>query len=118
MQRMKYTALIAVAVLLVSGCASHKQDNGFAKRPELKSGASASRSTRKQDKGFEPQILPDTYYAAGRVAEHQGSPDKAIEHYRKAIAVNHNYTAAYARLGLMLSLTGQHEEAADTFARG
>ena len=36
---------------------------------------------------------------------------------RKAVAVNHNYTAAYARLGLMLSVTGRHEEAVDAFTQ-
>lgn len=120
MQSMKQAAWIAVATLAVSGCASHNGESStaFARHPQLKSSKTAYGSSRKQEQAPEsPRILPETYYAAGRVFEQQGAPDKAIEQYRKAIAVNHEYTAAYARLGLMLSLTGQHEDAADAFTR-
>jgi len=117
---MKQAAWIAVATLLLSGCARHKQESSiaFARTPQLKSGKTVYGSSRKHEQAPEPpRILPETYYAAGRVFEQQGAPDKAIEQYRKAIAVNHEYAAAYARLGLMLSLTGQHEESAEAFIR-
>lgn len=117
MQKVNRVILIAVAALLVSGCASRPTEHGYARHPELKSGKSARGSSRQQAAPEPPRILPETNYAAGRVFEQQGAPDKAIEQYRKAIAVNHDYTAAYARLGLMLSVTGQHEESVAAFTR-
>ena len=58
-----------------------------------------------------PAILPETYFAAAQLFEHQGQPGRAIEQYRKAVAVNHDYVDAYYRLGILLSQAGQHEEA-------
>lgn len=117
MQRMNRVFLIAVATTLMCGCANPREQKGFAQHPQLKSGKAARGSNRKQEVPTPPRILPETNYAAGRIFEQQGSPEKAIEQYRKAIAVNHEYTAAYARLGLMLSITGQHEESVKAFSR-
>lgn len=113
-RRVLWTA--AAACILAGGCASQQDDFGFARQPKVKSGASA-RASKRQDKAENPRILPETHYAAGRVFEQQGSPEKAAEQYRKAIAVNHNYTAAYARLGLMLSIAGEHEQAIEAFSK-
>lgn len=109
--------LFTAACVLIGGCAGRQDDFGFARQPQLKSGATAKGSKRHQKAAEPPRILPETHYAAGRVFEQQGSPEKAIEQYRKAVAVNHKYTAAYARLGLMLSVAGQHEEAVDAFTQ-
>ena len=117
MKAMNRVCVIAVATILVSGCAKTREQNGYARHPELKSGASARGSNRKHAVPEAPRILPETNYAAGRIFEQQGSPEKAIDQYRKAIAVNHQYTAAYARLGLMLSITGQHEESVAAFSK-
>jgi tetratricopeptide (TPR) repeat protein len=117
MKTMNRVCLIAVAATLVAGCAKTREQNGYARHPELKSGQSARGSNRKQEVPAAPRILPETNYAAGRIFEQQGSPEKAIEQYRKAIALNHEYTAAYARLGLMLSVTGQHEESVAAFTK-
>ncbi len=117
MKAMKRVCLFAVAAILAGGCAKTREQNGYARHPELKAGASARGSNRKQEAPQAPRILPETNYAAGRIFEQQGSPEKAIDQYRKAIAVNHGYTAAYARLGLMLSVTGQHEESVAAFAK-
>lgn len=64
-----------------------------------------------------PKILPDTHYAAGMLFEQQGQVDKAILQYRKAVALNHNFAAAYNRLGLTLSAVGQHDEAIVALSR-
>jgi tetratricopeptide (TPR) repeat protein len=115
MHRYHRVVLIAIATLFVSGCASKNQHNGYARRPELKSSKSARGSSGRQSVPDVPRILPETNLAAGRIFEQQGAIDKAIEQYRKAIAVNHDYTDAYARLGLMLSITGKHEESVAAF---
>ena len=64
-----------------------------------------------------PKILPQTYYAAAQLFESQGLISKAITQYRKAVAVNHNYVAAYNRLGILLGRTGAHAEAIRMFER-
>ena len=60
-----------------------------------------------------PKILPETHYAAARLLEEQGQFGKAMIQYRKAIAVNHKYVAAYHRLGMLLSKVGRHELAVE-----
>lgn len=113
---MKRLCLIAVLAASFCGCTTNKNEPvGFARHPQVKSDRSARRTRGSTEAAEAPRILPETYYAAGRVAEQQGAPDKAIEHYRKAITVNHQYTAAYARLGLMYSVTGQHDKAVEAF---
>ncbi len=64
-----------------------------------------------------PVILAETHFAAARLFESQGLVAKAITQYQKAVAVNHSYVEAYHRLGLLLSLTGQRDEATDMFHR-
>lgn len=64
-----------------------------------------------------PGILPETHFAAARLFESQGLLARAIHQYRRTIAVQHHHTGAYHRLGLLLSLTGQREEALKAFAR-
>ncbi len=58
-----------------------------------------------------PKILPETHFAAGMLFERQGQVDKAVTQYRKAVALNHHYVAAYHRLGLVLSAVGHHDDA-------
>jgi tetratricopeptide (TPR) repeat protein len=58
-----------------------------------------------------PQILPATFFAAGQLFESQGQRNRAIIQYRKAVAVNHKYVAAYHRLGLLYSASGERDEA-------
>lgn len=62
-----------------------------------------------------PKILPQTHFAAARLLEAQGEINKAAVQYRKAIAVNHQFVAAYHRLGMLISKQGQHEEAIALF---
>lgn len=64
-----------------------------------------------------PKILPETHFAAARLFEQQGNLSKAIMQYRKAIAVNHRYVAAYHRLGLVLSRAQRHSEAVASLER-
>jgi tetratricopeptide (TPR) repeat protein len=64
-----------------------------------------------------PKILPETHFAAGRMFEEQGQFGKAIDQYRKATAVNHKYTAAYHRLGLLFSKLSHHEHAVEALKK-
>ncbi len=108
--------LFIVATLCAAGCA--KSDFQVARqsrttlRPTTADGRMANAPEEKP-----PKILPETHFAAGMLFERQGQFDPAIAQYRKAVALNHNYAAAYHRLALLLSATGQHLEAAETLQR-
>ncbi len=64
-----------------------------------------------------PKILPQTHYAAGRLFESQGQIGKAIEQYRKSVAVNHHFAEAYHRLGRTLSIANQRDDAVAALTR-
>ncbi|MCH7705280.1 MAG: tetratricopeptide repeat protein, partial [Planctomycetes bacterium] len=64
-----------------------------------------------------PKILPKTFFAAAQLLEQQRYLEKSIVQYRRAVMSDHNYVAAYHRLGLVLSRTGRNVEAAEALAR-
>lgn len=102
-------ALLTLAIVITAGCA--RSDFVLSRQDQVK-----WRPVRKADianaKEAElPRVLPDTYFAAGMLHEKQGSIGRAIQQYRRAIAVNHKHVRAYHRLGMLLGAVGQHEEA-------
>jgi len=98
---------LMVVTLLIAGCA-HSTESGWFGKPRWKNGA-GNQPTKKY-KPYEPQILPETHLAAGKLLEQQGRPGEAIVQYRKAIAVNHEYVDAYHHLGVLLSRVGQRKQ--------
>jgi Tfp pilus assembly protein PilF len=59
----------------------------------------------------EPKILPETFLAAGRLAETRGDVMLAAAMYRKAAALKPDYVEVYNRLGLVLGKIGQFKSA-------
>lgn len=102
-------AVLSVLMLVGAGCSHHDQPTARQHKPLWKPGDNHSAASAKE--APQPKILPDTHFAAGRLFERQGLAEKAIQQYRKAIAVNHTYGDAHHRLGVLLSATGRHEEA-------
>jgi len=116
MQRVREMKILAAGLLLVAAsCAKH--DNGLMGYPKYRSRTAPGGTSREMPDQPPPRILPETYYAAGRMFEQQGAIDQAVEQYRKAVALNHNYAAAYQRLGLVLSITDRHDEALAALSR-
>jgi len=108
--------LFIVATLCAAGCA--KSDFQVARQSRNAMWpAAADRAMANAPEEKPPKILPETHFAAGMLFERQGQFDLAVAQYRKAVALNHNYVAAYHRLALLLSATGQHLEAAETLQR-
>jgi len=64
-----------------------------------------------------PKILPETYFAAGRLLEQQSALPQAAVQYRLAVAANHKYAEAYQRLAVVTSKLGRHEEAVEMLQR-
>lgn len=110
--RNRKLAGLTLAVLWTAGCAH----SDFRVRSPYQSGRSAGTDAAMADAQLaeSPSILPQTHFAAAKLFESQGMPNKAITQYRKAIAVNHSYVEAHERLGLLLSRIGRHEEASRT----
>jgi len=108
------TVLIPIA-LLTASCATSDYRPGVGDRSTL----AKIKDSRLSNAPLAPapRILPETHFAAARMFEEQGHVERAVEQYRKAIAVNHHYADAYHRLGLLLSKVSRHDEAIDAFAR-
>ncbi|MEK6677294.1 MAG: tetratricopeptide repeat protein [Planctomycetota bacterium] len=111
----KKTTLMTLVVGCVVGCA--RSDYSLSGR-EQKSWQRVDEKKVAEALPEEPiKILPETFFYAGQLLESQGQTEFAIKQYRKAVAVNHQYGAAYHRLGLLLSFGGYHDEALGHLAR-
>lgn len=110
------TGAILGALLLCGSCAEFEQYvvQSQKERNWLTADSSAITSAETVE---EPRILPQTHFAAARLHEQNGQIDKAIIQYRKAIAVNHDYTEAYNRLGILLGRLGRHADAEKALRR-
>jgi len=99
------TTAAVLSVVLLGGCSQFDRS--------VSQGWERSRLPGKSRVSAKPNILPETYFAAGELFEAQGLLGKAITQYRKAVAVNHKFAAAHHRLGVLLGKIGRHDEAAD-----
>jgi tetratricopeptide (TPR) repeat protein len=59
----------------------------------------------------EPKLLPVTHFASAQLLEESGDLTGAILQYRRTIAMNHDFIAAYERLALLLDRMGQYYDA-------
>ncbi len=101
--------VLTLATLLAAGCAN--SDRMSARNQQANWQPPERRPAVRTTKLVEPKILPETYFAAAQMFQEQGALTEAIRQYRKAIAVNHNYVAAYKGLGVLLSAVGRQSEA-------
>jgi len=115
MLRKPKSLLLMLATILAAGCAH--SDYGSSNRRNIRWANLDQPRNQEVQRAVEPKILPKTYFAAARLLEQEGDFGKAIVQYRKAIAVNHNFVAAYHRLGVLLSSMGRHDEAIQAFSR-
>ncbi len=115
MQRSKTIVALFAATLIVGGC--QKADSKAARMQYPGLGQLSKARSSPMPETEAPKILPKTHFAAGLLFEEQGNVGKAITQYRKAVALNHSYVAAYHRLGRMYSLAGKHDLAIQAVAR-
>jgi tetratricopeptide (TPR) repeat protein len=105
--RTKLTALLAMGLVAVLGCQGQwklGQDGGL-------ESAKTSPDDWNAPLEAEPKILPETYVAAGKLAESRGDLVLAASMYRKSIALSPAYAEGYNRLGLMLTKLGYYKQA-------
>lgn len=125
MLRQRKALVLTLAAMIVGGCArsdyrTAQNGQGWGNTPPHGArwwNAASAATIADLPEAKEPAILAETHFAAARLFESQGQVAKAITQYRKAVAVNHSYVEAYHGLGLLLSLTGQRDEATDMLHR-
>jgi len=115
MQRGSKATILTLAAFFASGCA--KSDYSVSQRERRSWKPVDDAAIASAPEAAPPKILPETFFAAGLLFEHQGHIASALHQYRKATAVNHTYAAAYHRLGLMLSLSGKQDQAIEAISR-
>jgi Flp pilus assembly protein TadD len=117
-------ASLADVLYLTDGAAAEEQYRKVLQRapeygPAL-GGLASVLLQRRDAKGAAPVItkalvaLPDdpvVQVNAAVLAELQGAPDRAIDHYRKALALDPSYALAWYDLGLLLDRLGRAAEA-------
>lgn len=106
---------LALAALTLSGCA--KSDWRTARTGPNNHMPMDDAAILDAKETTPPKILPETHFRAAQLFESQGQFSKAVVQYQKAIATNHNYTAAYHQLGLLFGQLGRHPEAVEALAR-
>ncbi len=65
----------------------------------------------------EPKLLPITHFTSAQLQESAGAYEGAINQYRMAIALSHDFVDAYERLGILLDRLGRYVEADDVWNR-
>jgi len=63
------------------------------------------------------RIAPTTYFAHGHLLERQGSFQRAVDQYHKALELKPDFVTARNRLGIALNKLGRHGEASAEFRR-
>ncbi len=101
-------------LLLLLGC-QEAWTSGMAGKQDHKANKGLEPDPSQVEPEPEPMILPNTYVAAGQLAEGRGDMAMAVTMYRKAVAVGKDYVDAYNRLGLALTKVGHHQQAVDVF---
>jgi tetratricopeptide (TPR) repeat protein len=112
----KLSALVCLALLALLGCqkswSEQKVGTGRAERP-----SHPKPEVEQARPEPEPKILPETYLAAGRLAETRGDLALAVAVYRKAIALNHDCVEGYNCLGLALDALGEYKQGEEAFLK-
>lgn len=69
------------------------------------------------EQGESPERIARLHYAAGGILVNQGDDDRALEHFRSAVARDPELLDAWVKLGNALARTGRLEVAVEAFAR-
>lgn len=107
--------VFALVGLGAAGCAV--TDNAGSSQARSRWAAMDEKARLNVEPAIPPKILPETFFAAAQLLEQQNYLEKSIVQYRHAVMSNHEYVAAYHRLGLLLSRTGHNVEAGEALAR-
>ncbi len=113
--RMRCTIFAFPLLVSAVGCGSLKFDKDLFSKNIFDQSDDEEAKKAAAVEGKDPEILPDTHLAAGRLHETQGRLTRAAEQYRLAIAMRPDNVEAYNRLGMVLDRLGRYREADDAF---
>lgn len=111
MARKARMSLMVVCALGLSACQWQEQNNSLPGAAMSKMDPMRLAAAMPEP---DPSFLPLTHFAAGQVLEQRGNYVQAAGQYRRAVVLNHEFIAAYNRLGLVLCRLGRPAEAEQT----
>ncbi|NOX59329.1 MAG: tetratricopeptide repeat protein [Planctomycetes bacterium] len=101
--------MVATSVLWLSSCTEKTEFVSSQSQSNWKNAdPSALASAELEDM---PDIMPQTYYAAGRLFEKQGAAVRASVQYKKALLRDPKHVPSLSRLGMLYAKQGHHEVA-------
>ena len=111
-----FCAVFAMGLNVIAGC------QGMPKPGESRPIAGWTNEDRPSRFGAgrfqpEPKLLPVTHFTSAQLQESSGAFEGAVAQYRQAIALNHNFVAAYERLGVLLDRLARYPEAENVWNR-
>jgi Flp pilus assembly protein TadD len=111
-----WVAFVLCATLVGGGaCQGPQSPNSPAK--QWRQADKASDSSPAAPAAPEPNVLPRTHYAAGRLHESQNQLNRAIEQYQAAVTLDPKYVDAHNSLGVCLTRLGNYKQAEEHFVK-
>ena len=111
---------LAMTIVACGGCAANRgrSDRASAEAAEQRYKIlNGSTSDAEQGQSAEPDLNADTHFAAGQLAESTGNYPAAILQYEKALVLKKDHQQALYRMGVVLTRSGKHDRAVDTWNR-
>jgi tetratricopeptide (TPR) repeat protein len=102
---------IACLLLMLAGCGDKNKESVSGVSNNQADELNAERSATKFDAAKDPPLSAETHFAAGQLADVQGSFDRAITQYQAALKIRPNYPEALFRLGVDYMHVKQHAQA-------
>jgi tetratricopeptide (TPR) repeat protein len=111
-------ATATLAASLIVGC-SHTSKNESTASATKYDAATGQYGTPKDefDRGPEPQVNPDTHFAAGQLCESEGHADCAQVQYEQALRLNPRHIPSLYRMGVVLTKEKKYDDAVAIWKR-
>jgi len=103
----KWIVISLISASFLTGCSNNSQQGPNASGK----GQDASQARTEFEISKDPPFTSQTHFAAGQLAESQGSPLSAVDQYQKAIKLDPKNTAALYRLGIVYAQLKRYSEA-------
>lgn len=105
----------ALAVGALAGCNTTSPHTSAAQGGKPRMTANAAATPREEDRQWDragnTPINADTHFAAGQLAEAQGSTDRALDQYQRALRLNPRHANAHFRRGVIYTRQKNYDAA-------
>lgn len=100
MQTLRWSIAVSVGTLIV-GCTEPRNASGPVSSLDSGEAAEMNASRAKFEQTKDPPVSAQTRFAAGQLAESQGSVQQAIRQYREAVKADPSHAPSWYRLGML-----------------